>query len=244
MLKMFRVFNFRTLWRVWKFFNSENFPNYGITTTTRLWSLQSSHRVTITGLSKACASDEKKTQEMWTLVSKHHSNTGRPQPDHKNWHILELLGKFQMPNRSTAWQLDVDVVVLSLALAVLVENGEALPWAFVFFHIPTKRWWGRHSESCFAHYFTCTYWARQLVHAGDESGHQRVYSQVLWLDCGLQGLVKLVEQLCTGEALGLRDSQWRCLCPKQLRWKSTGMFQPSFLAFLCITSFNTFCWPD
>ena len=44
--------------------------------------------------------------------------------------MLELLEKFQMPGQITAWQLDV---VLGLAFAVLVENGEALLWAIVFF---------------------------------------------------------------------------------------------------------------
>ena len=29
MLKIFRAFNFRTLWRVQKFFDNKNFPNYG-----------------------------------------------------------------------------------------------------------------------------------------------------------------------------------------------------------------------
>ena len=50
--------------------------------------------------------------------------------------MLVFLGKFQMSNQITAWQLHV---VLGLALAVLVENGEALLWAVVFFH---KRYGG------------------------------------------------------------------------------------------------------
>ena len=45
--------------------------------------------------------------------------------------MLELLGKFQMPNQM---QLDV---VLGLAFAILIANGEVFLWGIVFlFHTP------------------------------------------------------------------------------------------------------------
>ena len=79
-----------------------------------------------------------------------------------------------MPSQMTAWQLDV---VLGLAFAVLVENGEALLWAVVFFLSHSHRWWSGHSESYFhAHYFTCR--GHQPVQAGDESGQQRALRDV------------------------------------------------------------------
>ena len=53
---------------------------------------------------------------------------------------------YSMATRCSTWPL--------LACAALVENGEALLWAIVFFHIPIKRQWSRHSESCFFHYYS------------------------------------------------------------------------------------------
>ena len=49
-------------------------------------------------------------------------------------YMLELLGKFQMPNQIAAWQLDDTTWPI---YAVLVENDDALLLAIVFFfHIP------------------------------------------------------------------------------------------------------------
>ena len=71
------------------------------TNITKLWSLQSSHRVTLSGLPKACASDEKihagNVDSSLPTSFKDQNNSTRTQKQEVK-SLLELLGKFQMPN--------------------------------------------------------------------------------------------------------------------------------------------------
>ena len=124
--------------------------------------------------------------------------------------MLELLGKFQMLNQMTAWQIDV-VHVLGLALAVLVRIGEALLRAVVFFHIPIKRtWWSRHSQGCFAHCMYFTYCVSHLVHNSEDSGQQRVLKDVMQRNARMEGWNTTVLFLwsCFGHRPLPCPSQW------------------------------------
>ena len=49
----------------------------------------------------------------------------------------------------------------------------------------SHRLYSGYSESCFVEYFKCR--AHQLVHAGDESGHQGVLIDVMQKDSRMKG---------------------------------------------------------
>ena len=58
-------------------------PSRGNNNITRIWCLQSSHRVTSQDFPKLAQQMGNNTQKMLVLVFKHHSNTRTTQPDHK-----------------------------------------------------------------------------------------------------------------------------------------------------------------
>ena len=51
--------------------------------------------------------------------------------------------------------------------------------------ITNGKWYSRYSDSCFAHNFVCR--THQLVHAGDETGHQGVLRDVMKRNLRMEG---------------------------------------------------------
>ena len=76
-------------------------------------------------------------------------------------------------------QLDVIFNLAFIVLQTMARHSSGL-----LLSSDSHSWNSRHSESCFAHLFT--WWAHQLVHAAEESGHQRVLRDVIQRDSRIE----------------------------------------------------------